>query len=165
MFFSAKKHWVTNQWQCFSQVEQQDSQRWQSTHTLVVVWGTLLLESKSDVAVKTYSCTLLISSELVGYWRLTLVLSRGFSQDHFAFFSRFLVVGKVTRYDVMKWYQVIIEVNFMFSLLFLWKMIRQAPKEKKKKLRMKNVEIRCFRLLMANFESRIQENDCLLACP
>ena len=45
-------------------------------------------------------------------------------------------------------------------LLFLWKMIRQAPKEKKKKLRMKNVEIRCFRLLMANFESKIQENDC-----
>ena len=44
-------------------------------------------------------------------------------------------------------------------------MIRQAPKEKKKKLRMKNVEIRCFRLLMANFESKIQENDCLLACP
>ena len=75
------------------------------------------------------------------------------------------MVGKVTRYDVMKWYQVIIEVNFMFSLLFLWKMIRQAPKEEKKKLRMKNVEIRCFRLLMANFESRIQENDCLLACP
>ena len=70
------------------------------------------------------------------------------------------MVGKVTRYDVMKWYQVIIEVNFMFSLLFLWKMIRQAPKEEKKKLRMKNVEIRCFRLLMANFESRIQENDC-----
>lgn len=70
------------------------------------------------------------------------------------------MVGKVTRYDVMKWYQVIIEVNFMFSLLFLWKMIRQAPKEKKKKLGMKNVEIRCFRLLMANFESKIQENDC-----
>ena len=61
------------------------------------------------------------------------------------------MVGKVTRYDVKKWYQVIIEVNFMFSLLFLWKMIRQAPKEEKKKLRMKNVEIRCFRLLMANF--------------
>ena len=39
-------------------------------------------------------------------------------------------------------------------------MIRQAPKEKKKKLRMKNVEIRCFRLLMANFDSKIQENDC-----
>lgn len=30
---------------------------------------------------------------------------------------------------------------------------------------MKNVEIRCFRLLMANFESRIQENDCQLVCP
>lgn len=39
-------------------------------------------------------------------------------------------------------------------------MIRQAPKEKKKKLRMKNVEIRSLRLLMANFESKIQENDC-----
>lgn len=70
------------------------------------------------------------------------------------------MVGKVTRYDVKKLYQVIIEVNFMFSLLFLWKMIRQAPKEKKKKLRMKNVEIRSLRLLMANFESKIQENDC-----